>query len=113
MLPKGLGNVGNMAGMMKQVMELKGRIEEIKEQLGHETVEASAGGGMVTVVMNGKHEVLSITIDPALIDKEDPDTLQMLVQAACNEAVRKTKDMVKQRMEEVTGGMNIPGLSEP
>ncbi len=112
MFPKGIGNLGNMANMMKQVMEIKGKIEAIKEELAHETVEASSGGGLVTVVINGKQEVLSVAIDPAIIDREDPETLQTLVKAAFNDAVRKTKEMMKARMEEVTGGLDIPGLSD-
>jgi hypothetical protein len=110
-LPKGLGGLGDMAGMMKQAMQMKAQMEEMKEQLGNETVEAAAGGGMVTIVMTGKFEVVSVTIDPEVIDKEDPDTLQSLVQAAFNDGVERTQQMIKARMTEMTGGIDIPGLT--
>ena len=108
---KGLGDLGNMAGMMKQAMEMKGRIQEIKETLGNEQVEATAGGGMVTVVMNGKMQLLSVKIDPEIVDKEETAMLETLVQAACNEAVEKVQDLLKEKMAEVTGGIDIPGLT--
>ena len=110
MLPKGLGNLGNLSGMIKQAMEVKAKLEEIKESLGNETVEASAGGGMVTVVMTGKFEVISITIDPEVIDKEDPEMLETLTRAAVNEGLRKVQELVKEKMKEATGGLEIPGL---
>lgn len=111
MLPKGMGGLGNLGGMMKTAMELKGKMEELKESLGDEKVEASAGGGMVTVVVTGKMEVESISIDPEVIDKEDPEMLETLVRAAVNDGLRASKEMVKTRMTELTGGMDIPGLT--
>ena len=111
MLPKGLGNLGQMGGLMKQAMEMKGKIEELKESLGDEQVEATVGGGMVTVVMNGRFEVLSVKIDPDIIDKEDPEMLETMVQAAMNEGVHKTQQMLKDKMGDLTGGIDIPGLT--
>lgn len=100
-----------MAGMMKQAMQMKAKMEELKETLGDETVEASAGGGMVTIVMNGKFEVMSVQIDPEVIDKDDPETLETLVQAAINDGVQRAQEMIKARMTELTGGIDIPGLT--
>ena len=108
MFPKGLGD---MAGMMKQAMQMKAKAEEMKEKLADESVEASSGGGMVSVVMNGKFEVISVTIDPEVIDKDEPEMLQTLVQAAVNEGVAKVQELVQEKMKELTGGLNIPGLT--
>lgn len=108
MLPKGLGGIGNM---MKHAMDLKSNMEELKESLGNERIEASAGGGMVTVVMTGKLEVLSVKIDPEIIDSNESEMLETLVAAAMNEANRKAQEMVKAKMTELTGGIDIPGLT--
>jgi len=111
MFPKGLGALGDMGNLLKQAMELRQNMEQLKETLGATMVEASAGGGMVTVTINGKMEVQSIKIDPELINPDDPEMLETLVAAAMNEATRKAQDMVKEKMTELTGGMDIPGLT--
>ncbi len=111
MLPKGLGGLGDIGNMMKHAMDLKSNLEKLKESLAEERVEASAGGGMVTLVMSGKLEVLSISIDPEIIDPEDPEMLETLVAAAMNEANRKAQEKVKEKMTELTGGIDIPGLT--
>ncbi len=108
---KGLGDLGKMSGMMKQAMALKNNIDSFKEQLGEERVEGSAGGGMVQVVVSGKMELLDIKIDPEVIDKDDPEMLETLVRAAVNEAMEKTRELVKEKMSEMTGGLDIPGLT--
>lgn len=109
MLPKGLGNLGDLAGMMKQAMAMKGKMEEVKEELAGERVEASVGGGMVTVVVSGKMEVLSVTIEPEVL--EDRQMVETLVCAGVNEALRKAQELLKAKMKELTGGMDIPGLT--
>jgi len=106
--PKGLGD---LSGMLKQAMQAKQRIEELRESLGNERVEAGAGGGMVNVLMNGKFEVLEIKIDPEVITPDDPEMLETLITAAINEAVRKTQDLVRSKMTELTGGFDIPGIT--
>lgn len=111
MLPKGLGSLGNLSGMLKQAMEMKGKVEELKEQLGNEIIEAASGGGMVKVMMNGKFEVISVKIDTEIVDPGDPETLETLVQAAVNEAVQKVQELVQSKMKELTGGIDIPGLT--
>ncbi len=108
MLPKGLGNLGSM---MKHALELKGKMEGVKEQLATEQIEASSGGGMVTVVVNGKMELISLSIDPDIIDKDDPEMLETLIRAAVNEGVSKAHELVQAKMTELTGGMDIPGLT--
>lgn len=108
MLPKGMGNIGNM---VKQAMALKDNIEELKDSLANERVEGSAGAGMVTVVMNGKLEVLSISVEPEVVDPNEIEMMETLIQAATNEALRKAQELVKAKMMSITGGLDIPGLT--
>jgi nucleoid-associated protein EbfC len=103
--------IPNMNQLMKQAQQFQTKMSKLQEELEKETVEASAGGGMVSVVVNGKQEVLSITMDPEVIDPEDVEMLQDLVLAAVNDGLNKSREMVNQRMGELTGGMNIPGLT--
>jgi len=82
----------------------------MQEELAQKTVETSAGGGMVTVVANGKQQIMSITIEKEVVDPEDVDMLQDLILAAVNDALTKSQEMVQQEMGKLTGGLNIPGL---
>ena len=109
----GLGNLGNMAGMLKQAMAMKDKMKEVKASLGDEQVEASAGGGMVSVVMNGNFEVVSISIEPEVVEPGEVEMLETLVRAAVNESIQKVQEMIKTRVQEVTGelGLDIPGLT--
>lgn len=100
----------NMGRMMKQVQKMQAEMVRMQEELGSKTVEATAGGGMVTVVANGHQEIVSISIEPDAVDPEDVDMLQDLVLAAVNEALRAAKDMAADEMAKITGGLNIPGL---
>ena len=109
MFPKGLGNLGELSGMIKQAMEMKGRVEEIKAELADKRVEASVGGGMVTVVATGKMEIESICIEDDIVG--DREMVETLVCAGVNEALRKAQDLVKEKMREAAGGMDIPGLT--
>lgn len=104
------GNMGNMGKMMKQVQKMQADMAKLQEELVNRTVETSAGGGMVTVVANGKQEILSIKINPEAVDPEDVEMLQDMVLAAVNEALRQSQEMVSKEMGKITGGMNIPGL---
>ena len=97
--------------MMKQAQQLQRRMEQLHQELESATVEASAGGGVVTVVVSGKMTVESIVIDPEVVSPEDVDILQDLVTAAVNEGLNKAQEMVSSRMGELTGGLNIPGLT--
>jgi DNA-binding YbaB/EbfC family protein len=101
---KGFGN------MMKEAQRLQAQMAALQEEVGKRKVEATAGGGMVTVEANGKQELLSIKIDPEVINKDDAQMLEDLVLAACNEALRKSRELVQQELGKLTGGLKIPGL---
>ena len=101
----------NLGNIMKQAQKMQAQIAKVQEELAEKTVEASAGGGMVTVVVNGKQEVLSIKIEPEVIDAQDKEMLQDLVVAAVNEGLRKSQEMVAEEMKKITGGLQIPGLT--
>lgn len=101
---------GNMNNMMKQAQKMQKQMLKMQQELEHKEVEATVGGGVVTVKANGKKEVVSIEIQPEAVDPEDVEMLEDLVIAAVNEALRKADEMVEQQMKKVTGGMNIPGL---
>jgi hypothetical protein len=107
---KGLGNLSNLQGMLKQALDVKGRIDEFKEKMARERVESAAGGGMVKVVMTGGFEVESIKIDPEIISKDDPEMIETLVRAAVNDGVRKIQEMMKEKIQEMTGGLELPGM---
>jgi len=83
---------------------------KLQEELGERTVEASAGGGMVTVVANGRQEVLSVKIDPEVIHPEEAKMLQDLILAAVNEALSRAKSMVNEEMGKLTQGLNLPNI---
>lgn len=100
----------NMGNLMKQAQKLQNKMLKMQEELADKTVEASAGGGMVTAVANGRQQVLEIRIEPEVVDPEDVEMLQDLVLAAVNDALAKAQEMVSGEMSKLTGGMNIPGL---
>src|SRR2546421_3325820 len=99
----------NLNQMMKQVQQMQADMAKAQEQLASEVVEASAGGGMVTVKVSGALELKEIRIDPEAIDPEDADMLQDLVLAAVNEALRSAQELAANRMGAVTGGLGAPG----
>lgn len=105
---KGMPNMGQI---MKQAQKFQTKMAKLQEELSERTVEASAGGGMVTVVANGAQDVLSINIDPEVVDREDVEMLQDLIMAAVNDAINKAKTMMNEEMGQLTKGMNIPGMS--
>ncbi len=96
---------------MRQAQAFQEKLMRIQEEAKNKTVEASSGGGMVTAVVNGRQEVLSIKIDPEVIKSGDAEMLQDLVVAAVNEALKKAQAMMAEEMKGVTGGLQIPGLS--
>lgn len=104
------GNGGNMKNMMKQVQKMQADMAKMQEEVAQRTVEATAGGGAIKVVANGKYDVLSITIAPEAVDPEDVEMLQDLVVTAVNEALQQAQAMVASEMAKITGGMKIPGL---
>ena len=95
---------------MKQAKKMQEKMASIQAELEGKTVEATAGGGMVTVVVNGKFEILSLKIDKEVVNPADVDMLQDLITAAVNEGIRKAQEMATAEMSKITGGFNIPGL---
>ena len=100
----------NINQLMKQAKKMQAKMAELQAELEQKTVESSAGGGMVKVIANGKQEILSITIDPEVVNAEDIEMLQDLILAAVNDALRKAQEMVAEEMGKLTGGLKIPGL---
>ena len=104
---KGMPNMGQL---LKQAQKFQAKMAELQEELNQRTVEASAGGEMVTAVANGRQEVLSIAIDPEVVDPNDVEMLQDLILAAVNDALNRAKEMTNEEMGKLTKGMNIPGM---
>ena len=100
--------MGNMAGMMKKVQKLQSQMKTMQEDLKKRTVEVTAGGGAVKVVINGDKELQSLTIDKAAVDPEDVEMLQDLVMAAGNESIKKVDDMMAAEMGKLTSGLGLP-----
>jgi DNA-binding YbaB/EbfC family protein len=107
-----MGKGFDIGGLFKQAQALQEKLASAQQALAERTVEASAGGGMVTAVVNGKFELMRIRIEPALLEKPDAEMLQDLVVAAVNEAVRAARKMIEEEMGKLTGGLGIklPGL---
>ena len=103
----------NMAQMMKQVQKMQQDMIAAQESLKTEVVEASAGGGMVTVKVSGDLEIKSVTIDPAAVDPDDVELLSDMVLAATNEALRAAQELAATRMGGLTGGLDLGGLGLP
>ncbi len=103
----------NMNQMLKQVQKMQADMAAAQEQLAKETVQASSGGGMVTVTVSGDLDVKDIRIDPDAIDPEDPDLLQDMVLAAVNEALRQAQELAATKMGGLTGGLDLGALGGP
>lgn len=103
-MTKSFGNI------LKQAQQMHAKISQLQEEMAGRTVEISSGGGMVNIVMNGKLEVISLRIDPEVVNQEDIEMLQDLIAAAVNEAIRKSQEIMAEEMKKITGGVNIPGL---
>ena len=100
----------NPQAMLKQAQKMQPKMQAIQDQASLETVDATAGGGMVTATVYGDLKLKSITIDPEAIDPDDVEMLQDMIVAAVNQGIEDAQAMVNQKMSTVTGGMNIPGL---
>jgi len=105
--------MGGLGDMMKQVQKMQAKMEEIQAQLEKTQVEGTSGGGMIKVVANGKNDIVSITIDPEVVNKDDVEMLQDLVVAAVNQARQKVQELQAEQMAGLTGGLKIPGLNMP
>jgi DNA-binding YbaB/EbfC family protein len=101
---------GNMSKMMKEAKKVQERIVQLQEELKERELEASSGGGAVTVTVNGKQEVKKIRIKPEAVDPDDVEMLEDLILTAINEGIKSSQEMVSDEMAKITGGLNIPGL---
>ncbi len=108
-MPKQPG-MGNMQQMFQQVQKMQQQMQEAQEQMKNEVVEASSGGGMVTVTASGDLDVRSVRIDPAAVDPEDVEILADLVLAAVNEALRMAQELQARKMSGATGGLDLGDL---
>ena len=102
--------MGNMSKLMKQAQKMQKNMVKLQAELEERNVEATAGGGVVKAVANGKKQIVSVEIQPEVVDAEDIEMLEDLVLAAVNEALQKAEDMVSDEMGKITGGMNLPGM---
>ena len=110
-VPKGMGGgPGNMQGMIKQAQKMQEEMEAKQAELDEKEYEVQAGGGAVTVKINGKMEVLSIDMTPEVVDPDDIETLGDILVAAVNEAIKKVSETNNEAMSKITGGLNVPGL---
>ena len=109
-LPKGYGAGGGMADMLKQAQKMQEDMQNLQAELEQREYEVSAGGGMVKLVMDGKHKVKSMEIDPDIVDPDDIETLSDILVAAVNEAIKKVNETNSEEMSKVTGALNLPGL---
>ena len=100
----------NMNNLMKQAQQMQKRMLDIQEELATRTVEATVGGGMITAVVNGQQELMSLTISPEVVDPDDIEMLEDLIVAAVNEARHQAQELMTQEMSKLTGGVKIPGL---
>jgi len=96
--------------LMQQAQQFQGKMKEMQEELAGKQVSSTVGGGMVTATVNGRHQLLKLTIDPEVINPEDPGMLQDLVVAAVNDAMQQAQELIGQEMSKLTGGIKIPGL---
>ena len=106
----GKGGLGNM---MKQFQQMQTKMAEMQAELENTEIEASAGGGMVKVVVNGKGDIQTLAIDKEVVDPDDIEMLQDLIIAAINQAKEKAAELQQEQMSGLTGGLNIPGLNLP
>ncbi|MEN6466881.1 MAG: YbaB/EbfC family nucleoid-associated protein [Syntrophaceae bacterium] len=103
--------MANFGNIIKQAQQMQAKMARLQEELAKKTVEASAGGGMVTAVVNGRNELVSLKIEKDVVNPEDVEMLQDLIVAAVNEGIRKSQEMATAEMSKITGGLNIPGLT--
>ena len=104
---------GGLGDMMKQFQKMQARMEEIQAELEQTEVEGTAGGGMVKVTANGKQDILGIVIDKEVVNPDDIEMLQDLIVAAVNQARQKAAELQSEKMSELTGGLNLPGMNLP
>ncbi len=99
-----------LGDIMRQAQKLQAEMAKVQQEARTKTVEASAGGGMVTAVANGAGEIVSVKIDREVVNPEDVEMLEDLIVAACNEALRRAQEMLQSEMSRLTGGLQLPGM---
>ena len=107
---KGLRSLGNLGNLVKQAQEMQKKVQTLQEEMANEKVSASAGGGLVTVTANGQQKIVSVEIDKDVVDPEDVEMLEDLVLVAVNEALGRAQELMNERMGQIAGNLNIPGL---
>ena len=105
-----MGGGGNMNNMMKQAQKMQQEMARVQQELEEKTIETTAGGGAITVVVSGKKQLVSIDIEPEVVDPNDVEMLQDLILVAVNDALTKVDEVTAKEMGKLTGGINIPGL---
>ena len=105
-----MASISGMGNLLKQAQDMQARMAKVQEELGHMTVEGSAGGGMVQVTVNGQFNLTAVKIEPSVISVDEKGMLEDLVLAAANDAMRKAREMASTEMAKLTGGLKIPGL---
>jgi DNA-binding YbaB/EbfC family protein len=108
---EGLGKLANLGSMIKQAQQMGGRLKDLSEELKTKRAEGTAGGGLVTVEVNGLGEVLSCRVDPTLVTSGDRELIEDLLPAAVNQAVAKSKELHAEAMKNLTEGFDLPGLN--
>jgi nucleoid-associated protein EbfC len=106
----GMGGFGNMQGMLQKVQKMQAQMQQAQEELQSRTFTGTAGGGVVKVVVTGKKELQSITLDPQAVDPDDVEMLQDLIVAAVNEAMKEVDRVSEEEMGKITGGVKLPGM---
>ena len=110
-LPQGMGKgPSNQKDMLRQVQKMQADMEAMQEELANREYEIAAGGGVCKIKINGKKEISSIELDPVIVDPEDLETLQDILVAGVNEAIKRVEDTSNAEMSKITGNLNIPGL---
>lgn len=109
-MPRGGGMPGGMGNLAKQIQKMQEDMVKAQEELADETLEVTAGGGMVTVTITGHQRIQSIKVKPEVVDADDVEMLEDLLTAAVNQAIEQSQAMAAERLEGLTGGMNLPGM---
>lgn len=111
-MPKSMGGMPggmNMNNLVKQAQKMQKQMEKMQQELEEKTIETTAGGGAIKVIITGKKEIKEIKINPEVVDPDDVEMLEDLVLTAVNEAIRQAEEMVSSEMNKITGGINMPG----
>lgn len=109
-IPKGLGGPANMQGMIRQVQKMQEQMTELQSELDSREYEVKAGGGAVTILIDGKKQIKQLTIEPEIVDSDDIETLTDILTAGFNEAIKRVEETNQKEMESITGNVSIPGL---